>query len=54
VRSCVLTCEKMSDLLSYEEAVALKELARESHSEGQSMHKLTVSSHYLTVKSIYL
>jgi hypothetical protein len=39
----------MSDLLSYEEAVALKELAGESHKEGLSMHKLTVSSHRLTV-----
>jgi hypothetical protein len=39
----------MSDLLSYEEAVALKELAKESHKEGESMHKLTISSHRLTV-----
>lgn len=42
----------MSDLLSYEEAVALKELAKESHKEGESMHKLTVSSHHLTVSHV--
>lgn len=42
----------MSDLLSYEEAVALKELAQESHKEGESMHKLTVSSHHLTVSRV--
>ncbi|KAF4626595.1 hypothetical protein G7Y89_g11565 [Cudoniella acicularis] len=33
------TTKLISDLLSYEEAVALKELAKKSHNEGQSMHK---------------
>jgi hypothetical protein len=33
---------QLSDLLSYEEAVALKDLSRESYKEGKEMHRLTV------------
>lgn len=36
---------QLSDLLSYEEAVALKELSRESYKEGKVMHRLTVNGH---------
>lgn len=34
----------LSDLLSYEEAVALKDLSRESYKEGKEMHRLTERS----------
>lgn len=42
----------MSDLLSFEEAIVLKELVEESQKEGESMRKLTVSSHQLTVSRV--
>jgi len=39
-----LTQKQMSDILSYEEAVALKELTKESQAESTSMRQLAVSS----------
>lgn len=33
---------QLSDLLNYEEAVALKDLAKESHDESHQMRQLTV------------
>jgi hypothetical protein len=41
--SCRLTSIQLSDLLNYEEAVALKELTRETQMEGKAMCGLTVS-----------
>lgn len=38
-----LTSIQLSDLLNYEEAVALKELTRETQMEGKAMCGLTVS-----------
>jgi hypothetical protein len=40
---CSLTCMQLSDLLSYEDAVALEKVARESQNESKSMFFLTVS-----------
>jgi hypothetical protein len=35
---------QLSDLLSYEEAVALKDLAKESHEESHQVRQLTVNN----------
>lgn len=40
---CKLTPNQLSDILSYEEAVALKELTKESQAESTSMRQLAVS-----------
>jgi hypothetical protein len=40
---CKLTPKQLSDILSYEEAVALKELTKESQAESTSMRQLAVS-----------
>jgi hypothetical protein len=40
-----LTSVQLSDLLSYEDAVALKGLAQESQVESKSMCDLTVREH---------
>jgi hypothetical protein len=41
--TCELTPKQLSDILSYEEAVALKELTKESQAESTSMRQLAVS-----------